>query len=432
MQKKGGKRALCVWHRRAGKDLTALNWTVVASQLRVGAYYHFLPTYSQGRKIIWDGMDERGVRFLDYWPKELVLARNETEMQLTLANGSLWQVIGTENPDRVVGTNPVGCVFSEYSLQNPQAWEYIRPILAENNGWAVFLYTPRGRNHAWQLHQLAEKSEDWFTEVLTVENTGALRLEAIEAERTSGMSDEMVQQEFFCSYNAPMFGAYYGVALDQVRQQGRICKVPYDPALATHTFWDLGIEDYTAIWFVQFAGVEKHIVDYYEMSGEGLAHYARVLRDKEKEHNLVWGEHWAPHDIVARELGSGMSRLETARELGVNFRIVKLGSYERRGGGLLITEGIEAGRNLLSSCWFDEERCFLGLSRLSNYRKEWNDKHQCFHDRPFRDINTHGADAFRTFAMALKLGAGGRKIETGTDKYDRHKSLVAQASEWAA
>ena len=438
LHKEGKKRALCVWHRRAGKDITALNWTVVASQARVGIYYHILPYQNQGRKIVWDGRDGEGRRFRDYWPKELVGRESSTDMVMELKNGSLWQVVGTDNVDSLMGTNPVGCVFSEYSMQDPQAWDYIRPILAENGGWAIFLYTPRGRNHAYDLHMLVKENTEWFTQVLTVDDTGAVTQGAIEDEIAAGMSPERVQQEFYVSYNAPRFGAFYGQHIELTRGEGRITNVPFDPALTTHTFWDLGIDDYTSIWFVQFAGQEIHVVDYYEMDGEGLEHYARVLDEKAGEYQLLYGEHWAPHDIEARELGLGQTRAQTAKQLGIPFLTVKMSAFKRHGPGF-VAEGIEAVRNLFHRCWFDEKRCALGIKRLENYRREWNKEMNRFREKPMHDANSNGADAFRTMAMAMKLGAGtkNRMRSSGLDRYspgsgNPWRPLRKKGSAWAA
>jgi len=426
----GGQRAALVWHRRAGKDLTALNWTIPSAFTRVGIYYHLLPTYNQGRKIIWDGRDRDGNGFLDYWPADKVANANATEMKLNLTNGSLWQVVGSDDVDRIVGTNPVGCVFSEYSLHNPNSWEYLRPILRENGGWALFLFTPRGRNHAYDLYQMATRNPGWHTEILTVDDTNVVTPEEIQAERDAGMGEEMIQQEFYCSFQAPLSGSYWGALMDKARKEGRICPVPYDPALATHTFWDLGVDDYTAIWFVQFAGLELHVVDYYEMSGEGLATYARVLEERARKYDLIYGQHWAPHDIEARELGLGQSRRQTAKELGIDFNVVKISAF-RSPGRFFVQEGIESVRNLLNRCWFDEDRCRLGISRLENYRKAWQEKHHCFAPTPLHDENSHGADAFRTLAMALKLGAG--KVSRPTlDRYERPRKSMRKSTGWAA
>ena len=167
----GKKRACVVWHRRSGKDKTLINLMVKKMFERVGSYYYFLPTYKQGKKILWDGMDRNGMRFLDHFPAQVVTKKNETELKLQVANGSIFQIVGTDNYDSIMGSNPVGCVFSEYALQNPAAWDFIRPILAENEGWAVFNFTPRGMNHGYELFQMAERNQDWFCELLTVDDT---------------------------------------------------------------------------------------------------------------------------------------------------------------------------------------------------------------------------------------------------------------------
>ncbi len=146
--KDGFKRFVLVWHRRAGKEKTCWNYLIMQAVKKVGIYYYFFPHFSQGRKILWDGIDKEGFRFLDHIPKELISGNpNSTEMKIRLRNGSIIQIIGTNNIDSIVGTNPIGCVFTEYSLQDPRAWSLIRPILVENGGWAVFNFTPRGANH---------------------------------------------------------------------------------------------------------------------------------------------------------------------------------------------------------------------------------------------------------------------------------------------
>lgn len=305
----GGKRAVAVWHRRAGKDLSSINWCAVSALTRPGLYWHLFPTYNQGRKIAWDGMTREGRKFLEHFPKQMWEAVNNTEMRLTLKNGSIYQVVGTDNVDRLVGANPVGVVFSEYSLQDPRAWNYIRPILAENGGWALFIYTARGRNHGYDLLNIAKKNETWFQEVLSVENTRAIPIEAIDEERASGMPEEMIQQEFYCSFDAPLVGSYYGNAMAKLLADKHLGKIPYDPVLDVHTSWDLGVGDSTSIVFFQMAGNEIRIIDYYENSGEGLPHYIKVLREKD----YVYGDHLAPHDIQVRDFSTGKSRLEIGR-----------------------------------------------------------------------------------------------------------------------
>lgn len=183
-------------------------------------------------------------------------------------------------------------------------------------------------------------------------------------------------------------GAVYKAEFEKARKDNRIASVPIDPAAKVHTVWDLGVGDSTVIWFVQVAGREVRVVDYYEATGEGLPHYARILQDKA----YFYGKHFAPHDIAVRELGSGMSRIETARKLGINFEIVR---------NISIEDGIEAARQVLLTCWFDAERCKAGLHALQNYRREYNDKMGEFKARPVHDWASHAADAFRYLALSV-------------------------------
>ncbi len=202
---RGVKRAALIWHRRCGKGKTLINFTAARMCERVGAYYHCFPEYNQGRKILWDGRDKDGFKFTDHFPREILAKpKNNTELKIEIRNGSIWQIIGADNYDSLVGPNPVGIVFDEWAVSDkyPHAWDYFRPILAENGGWAVFIYTPRGRNHGFDLYQNALGNPDWFCQLLTVRDTGAVTLEAIETERRAGMSDDMIQQEFYCSFLA--------------------------------------------------------------------------------------------------------------------------------------------------------------------------------------------------------------------------------------
>ncbi len=386
----GTNRAVVVWHRRSGKDKTLINLTAKKMFERVGAYYYFFPTYKQGKKILWNGIDKEGFKFMHHLPVELRKRTDNTEMLVEMKNGSIFQIIGTDNMDSIVGTNPIGCVFSEYALQDPQAWDFIRPILAENGGWAIFNYTPRGHNHGKELFDLAEKSDNWFCQLLTVDDTGVIPKDVLEQERDEmGQrtgNDALFMQEYYCSFEAPVEGAYYGSQILQAEKDGRITNVPYDPIIPVDTYWDLGVGDSTAIWFVQNVGMEVRIIDYYETSGEGLPHYIKVLQER----NYVYGTHNAPHDIKARELTSGKSRLETASSLGINFRVIPNHSIE---------DGIEAARNIIARCWFDKDKASRGVSVLKSYHKEWDEKNKTWKDHPTHDWSSHGADAFRYLAI---------------------------------
>jgi hypothetical protein len=230
-----------------------------------------------------------------------------------MSPASTWQVVGSDNYNALIGSPPIGVVYSEYALSDPNSWAFLRPILAENGGDALFMFTPRGRNHAWKLYDLARGNAAWFAELLTVEDTGAIAPEVVAEERKSGMSDDMIQQEYFCSFDAALPGAYYGKLLREAETGGRIGRVPWSPDLLTHTAWDLGIGDSTAIWFAQVVGREPRIIDFYENSGVGLDHYVKVLKDRDYN----YGTHLLPHDAAKSELGTGKAIVEVLRELGI-------------------------------------------------------------------------------------------------------------------
>lgn len=405
-----GKRAACVWHRRAGKDLFAINVIATKVPERVGTYWHMLPTYKQGRNIVWNGFTRDGRAFLSHFPDEMVAAKNGTEMRVTFFNGANYQVVGTDDINSLVGTNPVGVVFSEYSLHDPGAWNYIRPILAENGGWALFIYTARGRNHGYTLLQLAKSNKRWFSEVLVAGDNGTKREdgtpvisdEVIEEERRSGMPEEMIQQEFYCSFEAPFIGAYYGAHMMRAERDDRIVEhIPLEPKLLVHTAWDLGVNDTMVVWFIQEHYNEIRLIDHYEVSGEGLPHMAKMLMGQvdggEHRADYVYGTHYAPWDIAVRELGTGKSRIETAKSLGIRFRIGKQQSVD---------DGIEAVRNILPQCWFSATKCQRGIEALRQYRKAFDDKNKCFRNHPLHDWTSNSADALRTYAMNRRPNDG--------------------------
>lgn len=405
MGKEKNARAVCMWHRRAGKDLMAVNIISVKSQERVGTYWHLFPTYKQGKNVAWIGSTKDGRKFQDHFHPDLIKSTNSTDLRLDFWNGSSYQVVGSDNIDSLVGTNPVGVVLSEYSLHDPKAWDYLRPILSENEGWAMFIYTARGRNHGYKLWNMAKNNPTWFCEKLHAGNGGTKREdgqpvisdEAIDEERRSGMSEEMIQQEYYNSFDAPMVGAYYSQRMDQAMKDGRVTSVPHEPGLMVDTYWDLGIGDATAIWFMQKIGNEHRVIDYYEASGEGLPHYVKALaggydKSSHRKH-YTYRHHYAPHDIAQREFTSGRSRIETAKSMGIRFKMI---------GQHRVEDGIEAVRSLIPQCIFDEKKCERGLDGLRTYRKEYDSKLACFRDTPVHDWSSHPADAFRIFAMSEK------------------------------
>lgn len=382
----GGKRACLIWHRRSGKDDIALNWAAKAAHLRVGEYWHMLPEASQARKAIWDAVSPHtGTRRIDQaFPVESRANTRKNDMVIEFKNGSLWRVVGSDNYDSLLGSTPAGIVFSEWALADPNAWAFLRPILVENNGWALFITTPRGSNHAAKTYNLARNDPTWFAQVLSAKDTGVFTAAQLENELKEYQNDygkdegeAFFEQEYNCSFEAALVGSYYGSYLNRAVKEGRIGKVPIDRSVLVHTGWDLGVSDSTGIWFIQRAGREYRLVDYYEAAGVGLDEYARVLDEKRAEHRWVYGMHYFPHDMAVRELSNGgRSRADTMKNLGYRPIIVSQSS---------VMDGVNATRKLLDQCWIDETRCERGLNALRNYRREWDERLKMFRDNPLHD-----------------------------------------------
>lgn len=389
IQNKGYKRVLAIMPRRAGKDITAFNLMVREALLTVGVYYYVFPTYSQGKKILWDSITNTGEKFLSYIPKELVAKMNGQEMKITLTNNSLIQIVGSDNIDSLVGTNPRGVIFSEYALQTPLAYQFLRPILLANDGWALFISTPRGRNHMYELYQIAKNSPDWWTCHLSVNDTRHIPLSEIEKEKAEGiMSEDLIQQEYYCDFHIGIEGSYYSKYINKMRLAGQITDVPWEPAHRVHTAWDLGVRDSTCIIFFQCIGTIVRIIDCYEKSKEGLEHYVTILNGKP----YTYGKHFAPHDIRVRDFSLGITRWEKARQLGVTFQMVD---------NIPIEDGIEAVRSTLSKTWIDDHNCSTLIRSLENYRQEYDAKKRVYKPKPLHNEYSHMADAMRYLALSL-------------------------------
>lgn len=405
----GIRRFFVVWHRRAGKDKCCINFTITRALERVGSYFYMLPTYAQAKKIIWDGVDAEGFPFLSHIPEELVVHKNRTELRVELVNGSAIQLLGSDNIDSIVGVNPVGVVFSEYSLQDPRAYDLYRPILNENSGWALFNGTPRGKNHFYKLYEKIKDDPNWYTSVLTVSDTRrdapgeslgpVVTPEMIEQDKREGMDDDLVQQEYYVNFSGVQTGAYYGRLVELAETEGRISDVPWNPRLPVFTAWDLGVADAMVVIYAQLDGARVNIIDFVEQSGEGLAYFAKAVLRK----NYVYSNHYAPHDIAARELTSGKSRLELARDLGLDFRIAP---------NLPVQEGIDSLRSLFPRLWIDRTRCARLVSCLTSYHKLWDPRHEQYGKTPVHDWSSHAADAARYLSLVYDLEYQHRNVET--------------------
>ena len=390
----GIKRIIMVWHRRAWKDKACFNIIVKKAAEDVWIYYYVFPTYSQGKKAVWDWIDKDWWKTIKHIPDEIIKRKNDTEMKVELINGSIIQIIGSDNVDSIVWTNPIWIVFSECSLQSPAVWDFLRPILAENGWWAIFNFTPRWDNHAKELLDMARANDKRLVSIQTVLDTKAITPEVLEEERKEiilkNWSDAIFQQEYYCSFDAWIAGNYYAEILSELEKNNHRTVVPYDPWLDVYTVWDLWINDSTAIWFWQRLGKEIRIIDHYENNWEGLSHYVGVLREK-------WYRYWTmylPHDAQARSVQTWKTVEEKMYEYWFNdIQIVPR---------LSVLDGINSARAILPYCYFDKDKTERGRKCLKNYHKEFDDKRTAY-KWPEHDWSSHSADAFRYLAVVNEL-----------------------------
>lgn len=403
LENKKYKRILAILPRRAGKDVVAWNLIIRAAIRKQAVYYYILPTYSQARKVIWDSIMSNSMRFLDFIPPELIDSTNSSEMKVRLTNGSIIQLVGSDNVDSLVGSNPAGVVYSEYALQDPKAYQLLRPILVYNQGFMIFISTPRGKNHLWELYNIAQNSSEWFCTKLTVNDTGHIPLSEIEKERAEGlMSEDLIAQEYYTDFNVGIEGSYYSRYIEKLRLRRQIGEVPWTPEFRVHTAWDLGVRDSTSIIFFQVAGMTIRIIDYYENSKQGLEHYVKIL-DGKADAGYQYGKHFAPHDIAVTEWGTGLTRLEKARHLGIKFETMRdsVGKMVSVLPNISLEDGIECVRTTLPKCWIDEEKCSKLLDCLENYRQEYDEKKRVYKNTPLHNWASNGADAMRYLSLSL-------------------------------
>lgn len=377
------RRAFLLWARRHGKDLFCWNYMILKALQKRGAYYYLYPRQNQARKAIWEGMTSQGKPFLDYIPKPLLAKDpNNTEMAITLVNGSIIRILGSDNYDALRSSNPIGIVLSEYAYHHPDVWvNVIEPILKENKGWAIFNTTPFGRNHAKDMWDYAvSRREIWYTQKITNDDSHLLSEEELNELRASGVSEETIQQEYYCNFDRGVEGSYYARIITQLRLDEHIKIVSKDDYAQVHTAWDLGFGDATSIFFYQLINNEIRIIDYYENQGEGLAHYCHILDEKKSKYKYNYGSHFVPHDAQAGSFELGITRVQYARELGLTMTVL------RREG---IDNGIERVRKLLPRTYIDAKKCDYAIRCLENYRKRYDEKNKVYSDAPLHDYTSH-------------------------------------------
>jgi hypothetical protein len=378
--------ACLVAHRRCGKTVAAINdlirdaLTIPRQNVRVA---YVAPTYRQAKAVAWDYCKE----FTRSIPGIKI---NESELRIDFPNGARIRLFGAETADSMRGLYFDAVVLDEPADFPMNAWStVIRPAIADRQGKATMIGTPKGKNEFWEIFDAAQHDQSWYCAVHKASQTQLLPQEELDAALKT-MGEDRYEQEFECSFEAAIAGAYYGTEMKEATNTGRICNVQYDRAVGVITSWDLGIGDSTSIWFAQYVGQEVRLIDYYENSGVGLDHYARVLQEK----GYVYESHILPHDVQVKELSTGHSRLETLDNLGV--RPVEIAPK------LNLDDGIQAVRSMLDRCWFDETRCNRGIEALRQYQRDFDEKGRTWRGRPRHDWTSHGADAMRYLAVGYR------------------------------
>ena len=387
---------VAVAHRRAGKTVALINECIrgaLTCTLPNPRFSYIAPFLNQSKAIAWD--------YLKHYAGAIPgTSFNESELRADLPNGGRVRLYGADNPNALRGLYLDGAILDEFGDMDPAVWtEVVRPALSDRHGWAAFAGTPRGKNEFYNLRNRGLKGDaDWTTWILKASETGLLSAADLKDARDS-MDESTYAREYECDFDASIEGAYYASEMRKAETDGRICRVPVEPTIKVDTWWDLGIDDATAIWFVQDVGPERRIIDYLEVSGEGLPNIAMRLDAKDYR----YGRHVLPHDAEARELGTGVSRTETLDRLGLkNIEIVPQQD---------VADGINASRLMLSKCWFDAVRCERGIEALKQYRREWDGKRQVWRERPLHDWASHAADAFRYGAVARPIVKAAKTLE---------------------
>lgn len=385
-------------HRRFGKGVAAFMLMVSAAIRRRGIYGYFLPTIGQSRKVVWQTVGEDGTKLLERIPRHLLAKEpNHSEQMVQLINGSIIYVSGSDNYDRWVGLNFCYIVFDEAQDTDFAAWDKFRPMITRNKGFTHFLGTPRAYTEFKRLYDEHVNDPEWFITNLTIDDTydehgkRIITEEDIEAERRNGMPEELIQQEYYGSWDAAMRGAYYSKQLMQAKKENRIGNFPFNPNYPVYTSSDWGYDDATAFWFFQHYNNAIFFIDYFEDRERDMAHYVKVLKDKQRQWGCRYAVHWAPHDIENHEIIAGKSRKDAARELGILFRTVA--RPERK------IHGIHCVRHIFPRLFFNEVACERGLKHLTEYRSDYDEKNHVYSIQPKRNSATHGADALQTFAL---------------------------------
>ncbi len=398
---KEGKNVCSVVHRRAGKDIISLQSWVLRALMRVGTHIYLFPLLTQARQVIWKGLDFNGVPFLSAVPPSLITRKNDARMEIELMNGSRLVLGGSNNFNSLMGTNPVTIIYSEFSLHNPMARQYLNPILVQNKGMEILQFTPRGHNHGFEVFDTVRDNPNYLVQHLGVDRTvdcqglPLITKEQIEAARKRGMSEEMVRQEFYCDFEVGNVGAYFTKEIADMEREGRVTILRPNRNLPLHSVWDLGGTDATAGWLFQVEGNFIHVLHFIQNSGQGMKYYLDEAEKIRQSFGCGWGNHFMPHDVNQQHQGfeHTESRLMQARKHGWHFQVVPKVNFE---------DGIEAIRYVFPKLRFDKLNCKLGLRALSEYQREYDQVRACYKSKPLDNWATHPVDAIRYLAVTYR------------------------------
>jgi hypothetical protein len=350
-------------------------------------YAYIAPYYSQAKSVAW--------RYLERFSEPVMTKSNQSELWVELVNGARIRLFGADNPDALRGNFLDGVVLDEMADMKPSLWgEIIRPLLADRLGWATFIGTPKGHNAFYDIYNEATKKPNWYVKVLRADQTNLLPQAELDDAKAS-MSENQYEQEFLCSFEAAILGAYYGQEMRRITDLERITTVDYDPMFPCHTAWDLGFNDSTSIWWFQVVYGEIRVLDHHSSNGQAIPFYTMLLKQKEDEFGYKYGYHYLPHDARAKTLASGGKSIIEQISAKIDIKHLKIVP------NLSLQDGIQASRLALTRAWFDN-RCEEGIECLRQYQREWDDDKKVFRDRPKHDWTSHSADAFRYLSLVWK------------------------------
>jgi hypothetical protein len=382
--------AVIVAHRRCGKTVACINDLIVKALLenkKHAQYAYIAPFYSQAKSVAW--------RYLERFSEPFMTKANQSELWVELVNGARIRLFGADNPDALRGNFLDGVVMDEMADMKPSVWgEIIRPLLSDRIGWATFIGTPKGHNSFYDIFNEAQKNPNWYVKTLRADQTNLLPQAELDDARAS-MSDNQYEQEFLCSFEAAILGAFYGQEMRRITDLERITSVDYDPMFPCHTVWDLGFNDSTAVIWFQVVYGEIRVLDHHSSNGQAIPYYTGLLAQKEDQYGYKYGYHYLPHDARAKTLASGGKSIIEQIATKIDIKHLKIVP------NLSLQDGIQATRLALTRCWFDN-KCDELIECLRQYQREWDDDKKVFRDRPKHDWTSHSSDAMRYLSIVWK------------------------------